>query len=257
VFTDNANNSPAQVFALSGDGIDAQAPTVTAPVMTLVNNTAMNVPANSFSVSVSSSATDASGVASMKLELSTDAGRTWAPIKTSTSGAITTTLTFNVVSTYQFRASAIDSLGNASAPVASPAYHLSVSDDNSGTPKFSGSWSTQKGNAASAGAYGNTVHEATAPQAGKANTVTFTFTGTEVALLAALGPDRGQVSISVDNRPAQNVDLYAPSQQQATLVGSVSGLSAGTHTVTVNVLSSRNPASSSTRVDIDAFAVKF
>ena len=257
VFQDNANNSPVQVFALSGDGIDAQAPTVIAPAMTLVTNTAMNVAANSVSVNVSSTATDASGVASMRLEMSTDGGRTWAPVRTSAAGEIAATLTFNVVSTYQFRASATDTLGNASAPVASPAYHVSVTDDNSGTPRFSGSWSTQKGNAVSAGAYGNTVHEATAPQPGKTNTVTFTFTGTEVALLAAVGPDRGQVSVSVDGRAAQVVDLYAPSQQQATLVGSVSGLAAGTHTVTVNALASRNAASSSTRVGIDAFVVKF
>jgi hypothetical protein len=257
VFQDNANNSPAQVFALSGDGIDAQAPTVTAPAMTLVTNTAMNLAANSLTVSVASSATDASGVASMKLEMSTDSGRTWAPIKTSASGQIATTLTFSVASTYQFRATATDTLGNASAPVASPAYHLSVSDDNAGTPRFSGSWSTQKGNAISAGAYGNTVHEATAPQAGKANTVTFTFTGTEVALLAAVGPDRGQVSISVDGGAAQVVDLFAPAQQQASLVGSMPGLTAGTHTVTVNVLGTRNSSSTNTRVDIDAFVVKF
>jgi len=257
LFHDNANNSPAQVFALSGDGRDAQAPTVTVPVMTLVNNAAASVPTNSLSVNVSSTAADASGVASMRLEMSADSGRTWSEIKTSASGQIATTLTLSITPAYQFRASATDALGNASAPVASPAYHLSLSDDNSGTPKFSGSWSTQKGNAVSAGAYGNTVHEATAPQAGKTNNVTFTFTGTEIALLAAVGPDRGQVSISVDGRAPQNVDLYAPSQQQATVVGSVSGLSTGTHTVTVNVLSSRNPASSNTRVDIDAFAVKF
>jgi len=162
-----------------------------------------------------------------------------------------------VASAYQFRATATDALGNTSAPILSPAYHVSLSDDNSGAPKFSGSWSTQKNNAQSAGAYGNTIHSATAPQAGKTNTVTFTFTGTEVALLAGVGPDRGQVSIAVDGRAAQIVDLYAPSAQQAMLVGTVSGLAAGTHTVTVNVLTTRNAASSGTRVDVDGFVVKF
>jgi hypothetical protein len=87
--------------------------------------------------------------------------------------------------------------------------------------------------------------------------VTFTFTGTEVALLAAVGPDRGQVSISVDGGAAQVVDLFAPAQQQASLVGSMPGLTAGTHTVTVNVLGTRNSSSTNTRVDIDAFVVKF
>ena len=257
IYKDDANNSPVQVLALSGDGVDAQAPTVTAPLMTLVNNTAMNLPANALTVNVAASATDASGVASMQLEMSTDSGRTWATIKTSASGQIATTLTFNAALVYQFRASATDALGNGSAPVSSSAYHLSLADDNSGTPKFSGSWSTQKNNAVTAGAFGNTIHEATAPPAGKTNTVTFTFTGSEVALLAAVGPDRGQVSVSVDGRAAQIVDLYAPAQRQAMVVGAASGLAVGSHTVTVNVLGARNTASSGTRVDLDAFVVKF
>jgi alpha-L-fucosidase 2 len=166
-------------------------------------------------------------------------------------------VTFNVASTYQFRATATDAVGNVSVPVSSPANHVSLSDDNSGVPKFSGSWSTQKGNAISAGAYGNTVHEATAPQPGKPNTVTFTFTGTEVALLAAVGSDRGQVTMSVDGGAAQTIALYAPSQQQAVVAGTVSGLTLGSHTATVNVLGSRNPASTGTRVDLDAFVAKF
>jgi hypothetical protein len=257
VYSDNANNSPVQAIALSGEGHDAQAPVVTAPVQTFLVNSPMNVPANSLSVNVSSTATDASGVASMQLDVSTDGGRTWRAVKSSTSGQIAATMTFTLGTTYQFRASATDAVGNASAPVASAPYRVSISDDNSGTPKFSGSWTTQKGNAASAGAYGNTVHEATAPQAGKTNTVTFTFTGTEVALLAAIGPDRGQVSMSVDGGAARTIDLYAAAQQQATVVGAVAGLGAGSHTVTVNVLGTRNASSTNTRVDIDAFAVKF
>jgi hypothetical protein len=257
VFTDSANNSPVQVFALSGDGLDAQAPTVTAPLLKLATKAAMNVPANALAATVSATATDSSGVARMQLDQSLDGGRTWSTIATSTSGQVAASVTFSIASTYQFRAIATDALNNTSAPVVAPAYHVSISDDNSGVPKFSGSWSTQKGNAASDGAYGNTVHEATAPQAGKTNTATFTFSGTEVGLLAAVGPDRGQVSLSVDGGAAQIIDLYAPAQQQAVVAGTVFGLTAGTHTATINVLSSKNAVSSSTRVDVDGFVTKF
>ena len=55
-------------------------------------------------------------------------------------------------------------------------------------PKFSAPGARRRTTRASAGAFGNTIHQATAPQAGKTNTVTFAFTGTEVALLAALRP---------------------------------------------------------------------
>jgi hypothetical protein len=256
VITGNANNSAVQVFALSGEAFDAQAPVVTAPVMTLATGTPMNVSGNALTVTVAATATDASGVASMQLDRSTD-GRTWSALKTSTTGQVATSMLFPLGSTYQFRASAADTLGNASAPVSSGLYRLSVTDDNAATPKFVGSWSTQRNNAVTLGALASTIHEATAPQAGKTNTVTFTFTGTEVALLAAIGPDRGQVSMSVDGGAAQTIELYAPAQQQATVVGAVAGLGSGTHTVTVNVLRTRHASSSNTRVDVDGFIVKF
>jgi hypothetical protein len=132
---------------------------------------------------------------------------------------------------------------------------MSLTDDSAATPKFQGSWSTDKG---STGSISNTVHFATAPQAGKANTVTFTFNGTEVGLVSTLGPDRGRVTISVDGGAAQTFDLYAAGAlQRARLVGSVSGLGSGTHTATVSVLTTRNAASTGTRVDVDAFVVKF
>jgi hypothetical protein len=263
VFKDNANNSPVQVFALSGQALDGQAPTVTAPAQSFVVPSALNIAANTVPVAVTSTATDTSGVASMVLEASTDGGRSWGAVPgatvtqlSATKAQVSAALTFNVGATFQFRASATDTGGNASVAVAAPAYHVSVSDDNSGVPKFTGSWSTQKGNAASAGAYGNTVHSATAPQAGKSNSVTFTFTGTEVALLAALGADCGQVTMSVDGGATRTIDLFGATQKAA-VVGTVSGLNNGTHTVTVNVLASKNAGSSGTRVDVDAFLVKF
>ena len=257
LFKDNANNSPVQVFALSGQGLDADAPIVAAPTQTFAAVSPMNVAANALTVNVASSAADPSGVASMQLDVSTDGGRTWGVLKTSTSGQIAATLTESVGVTYQFRASAIDTLGNASAPVASAVNHLSVIDDTAGTVRVAGSWSADKNSPATAGAYGNTLRFATAPQAGKPNTATFTFTGTEVALLSTLGPDRGQVTLSVDGGAAKTIDLYAPAQQKAAIVATAAGLANATHTVTISVLGTRNAASTGTRVDVDAFATKF
>jgi len=267
VLRDNANNDPAQVFLLSGGGLDADGPAVTAPAQTFFTAkpaNAMNIATNSVAVTITSTASDPSGVAAMTLEASTDGGRSWGAVADTTTSGLGTTqarisamLNFRIGVTYQFRAVATDSVGNASTPAASPAYHVSVSDDNSGVPRFSGSWSTQKNNAQSAGAYGNTIHTATAPPAGKPNTVTFTFTGTEVALLAAVGPDRGQITVSVDGGAAQAIDLFDSTQKPATVVAASSRLAPGTHTITVNVLTAKNTASSGTRVDVDGFLVKF
>jgi hypothetical protein len=197
----------------------------------------------------------------MQLEQTTDGGRTWTAVSPAatfvatgaTTGKVTAALDLNRTATYQFRATATDKAANASTPIAGAVFRMTMTDDNTGVARFSGSWSIDK---AAAGAFTNSLHSATAPQAGKTNTALFTFTGSEVALVSALGPDRGQVTISVDGGAAKTIDLYAPTVQQLTLVGSVSGLSATTHTLTVNVLPTRNPASTGTRVDVDAFVVK-
>jgi hypothetical protein len=263
VFRDTANNSPVQVIALNGAGVDAQAPTVTAPAQTFVVKSPLST--NTVSVIVTSTATDASGVGAMTLEQSTDGGRTWTAVSpaptvvTATSPArLSATLVENLSTAYQYRATATDALGNKSAPVVSATNRMSLTDDSSGTPRFNGSWSAQRNNTETAGTIGSTLHIATAPPAGKTNTATFTFTGTEVALVSTLGPDRGQATISVDGSAPQLIDLYAAGAAQKTIVaGSVSGLASGTHTVTINVLTTKNAASSGTRVDVDAFLVKF
>jgi len=264
VVTDSANNSPAQVFWLSGDARDASAPEVKAPSASITVGGRMNLAASSVPVTVKATASDTSGVASMQLEQTVDAGRTWTAVSpapvfaaSGTGASATASLDLATSSTYQFRARATDasSPANTSAPVTSPTYRMSVVDDNAGTPRFQGSWSTEK---STVGAFANTLHAATAPQAGKSNTATLTFTGTEVALMSTLGRDRGQLTISVDGGASQTIDLYSASANptRAVIVASVAGLPAGSHTVTVNVLATRNTASSGTRVDVDAFIVK-
>jgi hypothetical protein len=252
-----------QVIALSGEAFDGQAPTVTAPTQSFVTRRALT--ANTVLANVMATASDPSGIGSMVLEQSTDGGRSWAQVPSptivinGTTAQITATVSQNLSATYQFRASATDLLGNQSAPVAAPSVRMSLTDDSAGTPRFNGSWSAQKNNNETAGTIGNTLHIATAPQPGKSNTATLTFTGSEIALVSSLGPDRGAATISVDGGSPQAVDLYAASLQKATVVGTVSGLSAGTHTVTITVLDAtrKNPSSSGTRVDVDAFLVRF
>jgi hypothetical protein len=75
-----------------------------------------------------------------------------------------------------------------------------------------------------------------------------------VAWVSTTGPDRGMASVSVDGGPAQTVDLYSATPQPATLVWQASNLgTANGHTIKVTVLSTRNPASSGNKVDIDAY----
>ena len=263
LFKDNANNSPVQVIALGGNAIDGQAPTVTAPTHTFAVAAATSVPnvvSNTVKLTVTATASDPSGVASMTLEQTTD-GRTWKPMSSTfaanaatNSGVVTATIDAALTATWQFRATATDGMGNKSAPVASPSFRMTLVDDSSGTPRFQGSWSTDK---ASSGSVASTVHWANAPQVGKTNTVTYTFTGSEVAFVSTVGSDRGQLSVSLDGGATNTVDLYRSGTTKSAVVYTASGLTTGSHTITLTQNSGAAKApSTGTRVDVDAFIVK-
>ena len=260
IVVDNANNDPVQMFDLSGEGIDLSPPTVTAPVPAFA--APATITATAVPEVITATATDFSGVASMQLQQSIDGGRTWTDLAptafttTATTATITATSTLSLSSTYLFRAVATDALGHKSTPVVSPQTRMSLTDD-AGAVVYNGSWSAQRSSPETAGTLLNTLHIGTG-QAGKPATATFSFTGTEVALVSTLGPDRGKVTISVDGGAAQTIDLYAPAVQKSLVVGSVAGLAAGKqHTVTVAVPGTKSAASTGTRGDVDAFVVKF
>jgi len=163
-------------------------------------------------------------------------------------------VTLALTNSYQFRATATDTLGHKSAAVVSTQSRMTLTDDT-GAVVYAGSWSAQKSNPETAGTIGNTLHIGNG-QPGKPSTATFTFTGTEAALVSSLGPDRGLVTISVDGGTAKTIDLYALSVQKSTVIGSISGLTAGRHTLTVSAPGTKNASSTGTRVDVDAFVVK-
>lgn len=108
------------------------------------------------------------------------------------------------------------------------------------------------------GSYGGTVrYSSTARDKVQLNKIAFTVNG-NFAWVSTLGPNRGLASVTVDGGPPQTVDLYSPTLQPAKVAFAANNLAAGTdHTVTVQVLGTRNAASSGTRVDLDAFLAIF
>lgn len=92
-------------------------------------------------------------------------------------------------------------------------------------------------------------------------TLTFTFSGTGVALVYAKWHNRGIAAVSVDGGPETTVDMYAAGTSDLATVQTqqvfpvASGLSNGTHTLRVRVTGTRNPAASSVLVNVDAFDV--
>ena len=165
------------------------------------------------------------------------------------------------IHTYQFRVRACDSAAtNCSTYALGSKFILAPVDDSltgpllngGGQVAYSGSWQT----GAVTGAYNGSVHFATAPGARAAlNKVTYTISG-NAAWVTTLGPDRGRATVQVDNGPVQTIDLYAPTAQPARVVWQTGDLSSNVqHTVTVTVTGTKNAASTSPRVDIDAFLI--
>jgi len=89
--------------------------------------------------------------------------------------------------------------------------------------------------------------------------VTYTFTGTSVALIYTKGPDEGKAHIYIDNTLVMTVDMYAPTGVelwerwwgQEELITTT--LTPDMHTIRVQVSGLKNPSSSNTFIYVDAF----
>jgi Bacterial Ig domain len=85
---------------------------------------------------------------------------------------------------------------------------------------------------------------------------TFTFTGTSVSWIGFRGPQAGIARVILDgNVVADSLDAYAPTDVPQTTVFKLEGLAAGSHTLTVEVTGSKNPASLGAFIMVDAFDV--
>jgi hypothetical protein len=84
----------------------------------------------------------------------------------------------------------------------------------------------------------------------------FTFTGTGVRWIGQRGFTNGIARVYLDGVAVADVDGHAPIQEEYQAVQfSASGLAAGTHTLVIEVLGTRNPAGSGTRIVVDGFDV--
>ena len=192
------------------------------------------------------SATDEEGsIAGYELQRSTNGG-SFTSVTLAPATSTTKTLQLSPGSTYQFRVRATDSAGNTSDWRYGTAFVVDAQQENSSAIVNTGSWTEQ----ALTSAYGGGVEYAKA----NGSAAQFTFTGSDVAWVSSKGPDRGRATVSVDGVVIKTVDLYASTTQSRKTVFSRSDLDPTvSHTITVQVLGTKNSASSDTRVDIDAF----
>ncbi len=238
--TVQANNPPG------GDcsGLSVQAPSHRLPAAgsTLTTTT---VPVN---LSWSATASGTGSVASYELQRSTNDGA----YQDVSLGADPTRTNLNVSlapgSAYRFRVRATDNSGNVSGWAEGSRFVLDAPQQSSATLAYSGSWAEQ---AVTSAFGGSTMH---ASQAGSA--ATLTFTGTDVSWVAQKGTDRGKAEVRLDGTLVETIDLYASAAQPRRVIYNATSLDPSVeHTLEVRVLGTKRAASTSTRVDVDAFVV--
>jgi subtilisin family serine protease len=86
-------------------------------------------------------------------------------------------------------------------------------------------------------------------------TASFTFTGTGVDWLTTTGPGWGRARVLVDDVDQGTVDLYATSATWQT-AKTYDGLGPGRHTITIEVLGTKDSTATSANVAVDGFVVR-
>ena len=145
---------------------------------------------------------------------------------------------------YRFRVRTIDSAGDKSPWATATAFDVSINNENSSAIAYKGAWSIAESSAYVAGR-----ERYSRAEGAKA---TFSFMGSQVAWVAAIGPSRGRARVYVDGVLIQTVNLNAASTLTRRIVFTRSWSSAGAHKVKVVVLGTAGHP----RVDVDAFITK-
>jgi len=87
------------------------------------------------------------------------------------------------------------------------------------------------------------------------DSVTVTFSGTQISLYAARSADSGKAAVSIDGGTETTVDLYSATRQGNQLVYTSPTVASGTHTLKVRVTGTRNASSAGYFVSPDRVLV--
>jgi hypothetical protein len=87
------------------------------------------------------------------------------------------------------------------------------------------------------------------------SSATISFTGSGIKWIAYRDAWSGIANVSVDGAPPTTVDTYSQIDQAQAVAYSVSGLAAGSHTLSISVAGKHNPSSGGSWIWVDAFDV--
>ena len=218
--------------ALSGYTIDGFAPRAASASAHSVPSPVVSAPravprlggtvsaAGSVPFVVSFGARSSSGIAATRLLRQVDGGA-WSAVRLRSATATSVVVALAPGHRYRFAASARDRAGHGSAAIKGAALSVGSRSESSGAVAYTGRWRTY----AARWALGGRTRVTT--QGGAS--ATLTFTGTGVAWVATLAPDRAEARVYVHGRYRGTVDLHASSTRARTVALEVAGLGRGAH----------------------------
>ncbi|MDP8905480.1 MAG: fibronectin type III domain-containing protein [Chloroflexota bacterium] len=216
-------------------------PTVDAPTATFVAGPKASA---KVTVQLTWPASASPNVVAYDLQYSRDGG-TWTAVTLPSSGSTSARVALPAGSIYRFRLRARDGAGTVGDWVVTTDRKLVRKQEKSLAVTYQGTWRR----VSLSGASGGYVSKSGVGGSGASHT----FNGTGVALVSTRGANRGIAEVWLDGVKVATVDLYASSLLPARVVWASERLSAATHTIQVRVTGTKNNASSSFRVDVDAF----
>jgi glucose/arabinose dehydrogenase len=213
---------------------------VSMPGPATVFRTGVSMSSTSYPARVGWRKPDGFPVARYQLQRSIDGG-SWSTIATTTATSANTTLARDRV--YRFRVRALDASGTATAWGTAASYTPKGYAETNSRFSYGGSWSSSSH---SSHWGGKTRYTKT-----KGRSVTFSFTGRAVAIVAPMGPTRGSATVYVDGAKVGTISLYRSSTAYRRVVFATRWSSVGAHTVRIVV----NGTSGRPRIDIDGAMV--
>ena len=221
---------------------DTVAPLAYPPVTRLRRGATVDPSSVPLTISWAAAAEIGTGVARYELRRKLDGGA-WldVPLPSPTSRSISQGLPPGRAVQYQVRAT--DRAGNASPWRTGSGFHLRLASERVSAVDYKGKWSSSSSSAHLGGAVKSSRV--------RGATVTYAFTGSQVAWIAPRGPTRGSARISVDGKAVATVSLHSTTGQARRAVFTHAFASTGRHRITVRVLGTAGHP----RVAIDGFAI--
>ncbi len=226
-----------------GTTSDKVAPTVTAPAKRIQAGTTTDN--SGVPVTLSWQGSDDSGTVASYQLFAKDGSGQWVQQTLATPTATSVEFRLTPGNSYQFAVKAVDAAGNASELTAGALFTVADYDDDSPYVGYFGTWQR----IAWAPADGGTL--TTSSTAG--SYASFSFTGSNVAWVAAQAADRGQANIYLDGAFVTTVDLYSASPVARYVALHGNWAANETHTIAVEVVGTTGRPT----IDIDSFVLLY